>query len=52
MAGWGRVLQLLREAGVKPHALRINVDGSPQHPLYVGYEIAPKEMELSSQMEG
>ena len=54
ICGWGthgalhgrgnEVLQLLREAGVKPHALRINADGSPQHPLYVGYEIQPVPM--------
>ncbi len=54
VCGWGKhgalhgrgnaVLSMLRSAGVKPHALQINGDGSPKHPLYVGYQHAPVEM--------
>ncbi|NNM65029.1 MAG: DUF1643 domain-containing protein [Burkholderiales bacterium] len=54
ICGWGThgalrrrgdaVLRMLREAGITPHALRINADGSPRHPLYVGYEIRPVPM--------
>lgn len=39
-----QVLSLLRSAGVVPHALRLNADGSPQHPLYLPYEIGPFPM--------
>lgn len=54
VCGWGKhgalhgrgnaVLAMLRSAGVKPHALQINGDGSPKHPLYVGYQHEPVEM--------
>lgn len=36
------VLQLLRTAGVAPHYLKLNLDGTPQHPLYVWYAVMPK----------
>lgn len=39
-----QVLALLRNAGVKPYCLQINADGTPKHPLYVGYEVSPKPM--------
>lgn len=32
------VLQLLKSNGLRLHALGINEDGTPQHPLYIGYE--------------
>lgn len=35
------VLGLLREAGVIPHYLKLNGDGTPKHPLYVGYADRP-----------
>ncbi len=38
------VLALLRASGVQPYALQINADGSPKHPLYVGYGIEPQPM--------
>lgn len=51
ICGWGvpgnlngrgeQVLALLRAAGVKPKALAFNIDGSPQHPLYLGYDVEP-----------
>ena len=51
VCGWGthgalrhrgeRVLSMLREAGITPHALQINGDGSPKHPLYVSYSRQP-----------
>jgi hypothetical protein len=54
ICGWGRhgalhgrgdaVISLLRSAGIQPHALRLNADGSPQHPLYVGYDQMPFPM--------
>jgi hypothetical protein len=40
--GWGRtLLRMLAEAGAVPHALAITSDGSPKHPLYVGYATQP-----------
>ena len=39
-----KVLQLLREAGIKAHALKQNADGSPGHPLYVGYDVLPRPL--------
>ena len=50
LCGWGahagargrEVLAMLRKLpGVQPHALKLNKDGSPGHPLYVGYDVAP-----------
>jgi hypothetical protein len=51
VCGWGQhgnhlkrgeqVLAMLRDAGIRPHALKINQDGTPRHPLYVGYEVLP-----------
>lgn len=43
VCGWGKlggvrgpvVLDLIRQAGKVPHALKLNKDGSPQHPLYL-----------------
>lgn len=39
-----KVLEMLRGIGVKPHALRINADGSPAHPLYLPYSLLPEPM--------
>ena len=51
VCGWGThgnlmgrgeaVLRLLRAQGVVPHALKINEDGTPGHPLYVSYQTQP-----------
>lgn len=51
VCGWGRhgalqdrgkkVLELIRSTGKVPHALRINSDGSPVHPLYLPYSLNP-----------
>lgn len=51
VCGWGEhgalhrrgseVLSLLRRDGVRPHALRMNKSGQPQHPLYIGYKVQP-----------
>ena len=30
----------------KIHCLSLNADGSPKHPLYVGYNVEPKRMML------
>jgi len=38
------VLSLLREAGCRPHALRVNKDGTPAHPLYLPYSLKPFSM--------
>lgn len=35
------VLALLRGAGVVPHFLKLNSDGTPKHPLYVAYNVLP-----------
>ena len=37
------VIEMLRNAGIKPHYLKMNIDGSPAHPLYIGYRVNPKE---------
>lgn len=48
ICGWGgnctqarhyELTQLLR--GIRTHALRVNADGSPQHPLYLSYNLKP-----------
>lgn len=52
LCGWGahagkrglEVLEKLRGLGVVPHALKINKDGSPQHPLYLPYSLQPEPM--------
>jgi hypothetical protein len=51
VCGWGKtgglknradaVLALIRAAGAIPHALKLNADGSPQHPLYLPYSKKP-----------
>ena len=35
------VLNLIRGAGHMPHYLQLNQDGTPKHPLYVGYAQQP-----------
>lgn len=35
------ILQRLREWGVVPHALKVNLDGSPAHPLRIAYSVTP-----------
>lgn len=57
LCGWGKpgrllerdriVLKLLRDCGVTPYALAINKDGTPKHPLYVGYKVQPEPIEQS-----
>lgn len=52
--GWGsispliparaaHVVAMLQSAGVKLHALQVNKDGQPGHPLYLGYHLQPQE---------
>lgn len=36
-----QVLAMLRETGIRPHYLELNQDGTPRHPLYVGYDVQP-----------
>lgn len=35
------VLKRLRKHGILPYALRLNLDGSPSHPLRISYEQRP-----------
>lgn len=55
VCGWGnpghqllergpRLLALMRENGIIPHALEINANGSPKHPLYIGYDVLPVKL--------
>jgi hypothetical protein len=55
VVGWGlpghqllgrgpKLLDKLRGAGIVPHALKVNGDGSPGHPLYIGYDVLPKAL--------
>ena len=49
VCGWGRsLLRMLTEAGAVPHALAITADGSPKHPLYVGYATQPAPVPATS----
>lgn len=51
ICGWGKhgsidnhgnfMLMRMRNHGIVPHALKINKDGSPAHPLYIGYDVKP-----------
>lgn len=49
VCGWGKlggeqgpkVLEIIREAGKVPHALKLNGDGSPAHPLYQRGDATP-----------
>lgn len=40
------VVALLRDAGITPHCLGQNADGSPKHPLYLGYSLSPMPYDL------
>lgn len=52
ICGWGahgsfkdrgsEVLQLFKLLGKRPYALHTNQDGSPTHPLYIGYDVKPQ----------
>jgi hypothetical protein len=52
VCGWGKlggsrgldVLRVIREAGKVPFALKLNGDGSPQHPLYIREDTQPEAM--------
>jgi len=39
---------LLRQHGLDLHCLAVNADGTPQHPLYIGYEQRPKPWKTST----
>ena len=41
------VVGLLKVAGVNPQCLGLNSDGSPKHPLYVSYSVAPMPYDLT-----
>jgi hypothetical protein len=49
ICGWGtkagkrghELMRRLKAAGIVPHALKLNKDGSPCHPLYLSYELKP-----------
>ncbi len=51
ICGWGNdrligargdhVLRLIRAAGRVPHAIKLNANGSPAHPLYLPYSAVP-----------
>jgi len=54
ICGWGTHAESVRKGraakiraicgmvGIEPQALEVNKDGSPKHPLYVGYDKEPK----------
>lgn len=42
------VLALLRELGVKPYALAVNLNGTPKHPLYVASAAEPREYPIDA----
>lgn len=42
------VLRLLRQDGHVPHALKLNNDGSPAHPLYLASSLKPFPMEIAA----
>jgi hypothetical protein len=39
-----RVLDMIRRVGEAPHALKLNRDGSPAHPLYLRGDLIPFEI--------
>ena len=42
LLGRGRqLLACMRANGIRPHALKVNASGAPQHPLYIGYDVLP-----------
>lgn len=57
ICGWGKhgslhgrgkeVLEMMKFWGIKTRALRLNKDGSPAHPLYIGYDVKPFAMNIS-----
>lgn len=52
VCGWGKLgaargpatLDVIRSYGITPHALKLNKDGSPQHPLYLRADAVPVPM--------
>jgi len=55
ICGWGNpghqllqrgpaVLKLMRDNGIVPMALKVNANGSPQHPLYISYDTLPQPL--------
>lgn len=54
ICGWGanargkerpaEVLQIIRESGCTPHALRLLADGTPEHPLYLPSTCKPSPL--------
>lgn len=56
ICGWGKhgalygrgrnVVQMLKKYEIETYALKINKDGSPAHPLYIGYKVEPKPFEV------
>lgn len=54
ICGWGnhgnlmgrgkQILGDLQLAGKDPHVLKLNQDGTPAHPLYIGYKVKPERM--------
>lgn len=54
VCGWGKLggargpvaLDLIRRAGKVPHALKLNQDGSPCHPLFLKADLKPFPMEV------
>jgi hypothetical protein len=55
VCGWGKLggcavaaaLAAIRTAGKTPHALKLNKDGSPAHPLYLRTTLTPFPMAVS-----
>lgn len=56
VCGWGKhgnlrgrgeaVRALIASTGKAPHYLELNNDGTPKHPLYVGYSVKPQPWEV------
>lgn len=43
-----KVLELLKSADITPYYLALNKDGTPKHPLYIGYELLPSKWKSNS----
>jgi hypothetical protein len=60
VCGWGKlggargphILQLIRNAGAVPSALKLNKDGSPCHPLYLAANLKPVPMARAAARDG
>ncbi len=47
-----RVIEIICDAGAEPHAIKVNADGNPAHPLYQPYSRLPTPMPVKRRSRG